>query len=207
MEKIKNIALIVLGVLVIWLFIDRYAISKCTATVAENKTTVETTNDSISKNINIAYVNIDSVLLTYEQSVKMNEDFMAKRQKSENEFTKKAKQFEKDYLAFQEKAQRGGFLSQASMEMQQRELLEQKERLDNLEAKLTEELMIEQQRLNEILYEAIVSYVERYNMSAGYDLILTNTGLGTIMHGNPNLNITNEIVEGLNAEYRAAQNK
>ena len=80
MEKIKNIALIVLGVLVIWLFIDRYAISKHT-TSAENKTAVETTKDSISTNINIAYVNIDSVLLTYEQSIKMNEDFMAKRQK------------------------------------------------------------------------------------------------------------------------------
>ena len=116
MEKIKNIALIVLGVLVIWLFIDRYAISKHT-TSAENKTAVETTKDSISTNINIAYVNIDSVLLTYEQSIKMNEDFMAKRQKSENEFTKKAKQFEKDYLP--RKAQRGGF-RHTSMEMQQR---------------------------------------------------------------------------------------
>jgi outer membrane protein len=200
MEKIKNVALIVLVIMVLWLFIDRYAIQNSAATndAADKKTEIAAPEGALK----IAYINIDSVLLSYDQSLAMNTDFTAKRQKSEDEFAKKAKVFEKEYLAFQEKAQRGGFLSQASMEVQQRSLMKQKEELEGLESRLTNELMTEQQRLNEILYKTIVDYVRRYNQTAGYDLILTNTGMGTIMQGHPGLNITPAVVDGLNAEYK-----
>ncbi len=198
MEKIKNVALIVLGIMVLWLFIDRYALP-CSSQAPDSKKAEIAAPGGALK---IAYINIDSVLLSYDQSLSMNTEFSAKRQKSEDEFAKKAKAFEKEYLAFQDKAQRGGFLSQASMEMQQRSLMEQKEELEGLESKLTNELMTEQQRLNEILYQTIVDYVRRYNQTAGYDLILTNTGMGTIIQGHPGLNITSAVVQGLNAEYK-----
>lgn len=203
MEKVKNIALVILSIAVIWLFVDRYATQCCTSNNQNHSQSINANAaEAIAGGIKIAYVNIDTVLLSYDQAITMNNDFNEKRKKSEDEFAKKAKVFEKEYLAFQEKAQRGGFLSQASMEAQQNALLRQKEELEQLEAKLTQELMAEQQRLNEILYKAIVSYVERYNLAAGYDLILTNTGLGTIMQGNESLNITAAIIEGLNSEYK-----
>lgn len=201
MEKIKNTAIIILCLISAWLLIDRYLVlteilpSEKTNGIAHDSTL------SISGPIKIAYVNVDSILLGYEQAIEMNATFSKKQQDSEAEFAKKARVFEKDYMAFQEKAQRAGFLSQSSMETQQRDLLQQQEALQKLEEKLTQDLMAEQQRLNEILYNTIVDYVHEYNADSKYDLILTNTGLGTIMYGNPLLDITRQILEGLNTAY------
>ena len=202
MDKIKNIALIVLGVMVLWLFADRYVInSSAQPTQTSSANASEKMLDSGS--LRIAYLNVDSILMGYNQAIKMNQDFGIKQKSSEEQFAKKAKSFEKQYMAFQEKVQRGGFLSQSSMELQQRDLMKQREELEALEGSLTQDLMGEQQRLNEILYQTIVDYVRRYNVEAQYDLIFTNTGMGTIMHGDPGLNITPMVIEGLNAEYVA----
>lgn len=200
MDKFKNILIAVLSVLIVWLYIDRYVLSSpMTATVPQNSSTDTLSLTQIPR---IAYVNIDTILLQYEQAVEFNSSFGAKRQKSEAEYAQKARALEKEFMEFQDKAQRGGFLSQTSMKAQQETLLQKKDELEKLEARLTNELMQEQQRLNEQLFNAIISFIHNYNKTAGYDLILTNTGSGTILYGSPAMNITAEIVEGLNREYK-----
>ncbi|HON17826.1 MAG TPA: OmpH family outer membrane protein [Salinivirgaceae bacterium] len=198
MEKIRNILPIVLLVLVLWLFIDRYGLQEKKDTLTKKAALT----DSTGQIPRIAYVNIDSVLLQYEQAIEFNSSFGEKRQKSEAEYAQKAKALEKEYMEFQDKVQRGGFLSQTSMKAQQESLLRKKEDLDKLESKLTNDLLAEQQKLNEQLYNTILNYIQTYNRTAGYDLILTNTGNGTILYGNPAYNITSEIVEGLNLQYK-----
>ena len=204
MEKVKNITIIVLCIITIWLLIDRYFIGNSSVSKS-NETQFFRFNDTLnmaSGVLQVAYLNIDSVLVEYEMAIKLNDDFTKKQRNSETEFAKKARAFEKDYVAFQEKAQRGGFLSQTSMELQQRDLLKQKESLEDLEELLTKDLISEQQRLNELLYKAIVEFVHSFNQDAKYDIIFTNTNPGAIMYGKPEYNITQFIIEGLNAEYR-----
>lgn len=205
MEKLKNIATIVLSILVLWLLADRYLISnrRDTPSPALPAQTATTAPAGNAAGLRLAYVNVDSVLLGYNEAVRMNDQFAAKQRKSEAEFNRQMKEFEKDYLAFQEKAQRNGFLSAATMEAQQQELVHKKENLDRLNERLTTELLDEQQRLNEVLLNTIVGYVDHYNQTAGYDMIFTNTGMGTILYGAPALNITRQIVDGLNAQPAA----
>ena len=55
--------------------------------------------------------------------------------------------------------------------------------------------------------DSINSFLKMYNQTKGYDLIISNAGLDNLLYANPAYNITNEIVEGLNARYNPSIKK
>ena len=60
--------------------------------------------------------------------------------------------------------------------------------------------------MNQVMY-AIKTYLEEYNKEHNFAAILTTTdATNVVMVGAPALDITQEIVEGLNAEYIKTRN-
>ena len=51
------------------------------------------------------------------------------------------------------------------------------------------------------LRDSINSFLKIYNQNKGYDLIISNTGFDNLLYANPAYNITQEIIDGLNARY------
>ena len=77
---------------------------------------------------------------------------------------------------------------------------------------LTQQKQMEMAEEESVMYnkvmDAITTYVENYNKDKQYSLILTTTAATTtVINGNGGLNITEEIVNGLNAEYIKNRNK
>ena len=62
--------------------------------------------------LKIAYIKADSVILNYKLAENLHDDFTKKQEAYTTEYASKRKSFEKDAAAFQEKLQRGGFLSE-----------------------------------------------------------------------------------------------
>ena len=85
--------------------------------------------------------------------------------------------------------------------------MKQQQDLQALQQKLTEELAAENQKNSLQLRDSINSFLKVYNQDKGYDLIISNTGFDNLLYANPAFNITNEIVEGLNARYTPSANK
>jgi outer membrane protein len=50
--------------------------------------------------------------------------------------------------------------------------------------------------------QSIISYIQEYNSNAKYDFILTKMG-GNMLYSNEGLDITKDVVKGLNAKYSA----
>ena len=196
----KNLLIeIVLAVLVIWLMIDKFSSPSGDAQSANEMK--DTLADAKPNTLNIAYINIDSLLLNYKLAQKLNADFANQQTQSQRELERKMKKFQENYQAFQEKVQTGGFLTQASAEAQQQELLAEQQQLESLNQKLTSELVAKEQQLNKELYDTISFFVNRYNRSGEYDLILSNTMIGTVMYGKARLNITGDVLRELNLQY------
>ena len=63
------------------------------------------------------------------------------------------------------------------------------------------QLAAEQQNMTSQLFEKISEYVVKYNTPERYKFILTRTIGGSMWYANESYNITNDIIEGLNAEY------
>ena len=140
----------------------------------------------------VAYINVDSLLLKYNFSIDLNEQILKKQENARANYTQKARSLQSEAEEFQYKLQNGAFAT--------RERAEQE-----LDSRLTQELMEQTQAMNEQLRDTVVHYLKQYNQGKGYQIIFSNTAGSPIFLADDAYNITNEIVEYLNKRYSGAK--
>ncbi len=153
----------------------------------------------------VVYINIDSLLSNYNFANDLNEKFLKKQEDSRTDFNFKAKQLEKEAVEFQRKLQNKGFLTRARAEAAQRKLLEKKQNLQQLDQKLSAELMAEQNANSKRLYDSVINYLKLYNAKHNYSLILSTTKGGNVLFAQQGLDITEDIIKGLNSRYKPSK--
>lgn len=156
-------------------------------------------NDSLR--VRIAYVNIDSLEANYEYLKSKQKELEARKESMSNELQRSQKRFQEDYLAVQRKAQ-AGTLTQAEYEAAEKRLRQMSQSLESREASLTEELLKEQDDFNRDLKKRLDDFLSEYNEDKDYDYILSYSNVvNNILLANESLDITNEVIEGMNKEY------
>ena len=158
-------------------------------------------------NMKIAYVEIDSLLTKYNFWNDLNEQMIKKEENIRTTLNEKGRKLEAEAKEFERKVQNNGFISRERAEQEQMRLVKQQNELQQLQQKLSEELAMENQKNSLQLRDSINSFLKMYNKNKGYDLIISNSGFDNLLYANPAFNITNEIVEGLNARYTPSSKK
>jgi outer membrane protein len=151
--------------------------------------------------ITIAYVNIDSILMEYKLSIDLNDAITKKQSSMKAKLEREAADFQRDAETFQDKVQKGIFLTQQRAEEAQQQLLMRQQELQNLEADYSNQLGQEQAAMNKKLFDKITDYITRYNTPEKYQFILGHSLGGSLLYANQYLDITKDIVKGLNEEY------
>lgn len=155
----------------------------------------------------VVYINSDVLNEKYEFVKDLTASAQARQQKLESTYQAKAQKLQQDYADLQQKASQG-LLSENQSAAAQEDLMKRKEELDAMETQL-QSLVDEIQKSNEEVRKTVVDYVKEYNKNGQYNYVLTYSDGpgGIIIMANDSLDITNEIVEGLNAQYRAKKGK
>ncbi|PKP10447.1 MAG: hypothetical protein CVU09_07305 [Bacteroidetes bacterium HGW-Bacteroidetes-4] len=160
-----------------------------------------TTDGASLGELKVAYVNIDSILMGYNLATELNNALTTKQSGMKSRLEKEARDFEKDAQVFQDKVQRGIFLTQQRAEEAQQQLLMRQQELQQLEYDYTNQLAAEQQKMNVRLFDSISNYIKAYNSPEKYQVILGHSLGGNMLYGSEQLNITNEVLKGLNSRY------
>lgn len=170
----------------------------------QNDAPVAGSNDSATT-MAIAYVNTDSLLMNYEYAKLKNDELMSKEESSRAEFNQKSRVFQQDVAEFQRKVQNNGFLSVDRAQKEQDRLAKVEQELQELNDKLSAELMQENARANQELRDTIVNFLNEYAKDK-YQLILSNSSLNNnVLYSAAGIDITNEVVASLNARYNSSK--
>ena len=192
--KNSTIVNIVLALAVAGLYIIYFAGNK------KGKSTQAELVKGANKPLTIAYVKMDSMLYTYELAKKLNAQFADEKETYRKQYTDKRIKFERDAASFQEKVQRGGFLTEDRARQEQERLVGLQEEIKKLDYDLTQKLSDMQAAINQQIVDSISSYLKSYNAQKKYDLILNSASM---LEGSPQYNITKEVTEGLNNRYKS----
>ncbi|HEY3388949.1 MAG TPA: OmpH family outer membrane protein [Prolixibacteraceae bacterium] len=192
--KNSTIVNIVLALAVAGLYIIYFTGNK------KDKSTQADMVKGAGKPLTIAYVKMDSMLFTYELAKKLNSDFAEKREAFKKEYTDKRIKFERDAAAFQEKVQRGGFLTEDRARQEQERLVGVQQEIQKLDYDLTQKLSEMQGQINQQIVDSISSFLKNYNEVKKYDIIINSASM---LEGSPQFNITKEVTQGLNERYKA----
>ena len=152
-------------------------------------------------NLRIAFVEIDSLLTKYNFCKDLNELMLQKEENIRTTLNEKAKKLENEMREFERKVQNNGFTSQERAQQEQQRILKQQQDLQELQQKLSDELDAENQKNNLELRDSIYSFIKQYNKDKNFDLIISNSGLDNLLYAKKVLNITDEVVSGLNSRY------
>lgn len=149
----------------------------------------------------IAYLNLDSVLTQYQFAIEASDKLMTKQEDARLKLNTKARTLQSEAADFQRKLENGAFMSRDRAEQKQQELLKKQNDLQELEAKLTNDIMLENQKLNMQLADTINNFLREFNADGRYQVIFANAGKDNILQAADGYDITAEVVEALNARY------
>lgn len=196
----KNISLvlnIVLAVAVIILYIMVFNQKQIATPTAQ----VSPTDSTRGALLPIAYINIDSLLLNYHFARESNESLMKKAEDSRLDLNVRGRQLQSEMNEFQRKLENNAFLSRERAESEQNRLLRKQQDLQQLDNKLSQDLMAAQQKMSEQLRDTINNFLKWYNQDKKYEFILSNTSNDNILLSGEEYDITEEVVRLLNLRY------
>lgn len=154
----------------------------------------------------IVYVRIDTLIMQYDMYSDLRTEFEAKAQSVQDELNKKGRKFESDVKAFENQYSKG-LLTRSSAEQQQQNLQKRQNDLQVLANQKQQELAEEEFVMNNRIMDAIKTFLEAYNAEHNFAAILTTSeATNIVIVGNPGLDITQDVVNGLNAEYIKTRN-
>lgn len=154
----------------------------------------------------IVYFQLDRVIKEYDMANDLTSVVESKMQNVQEQLATRQKKLQKDFDAFNEKWQKG-LMTQTTAQTQAEKLDKQKAELEKWAGTKQNEMLEEQQVTMNQIMDAIQTYVTAYNEEKGYAMILANQTSAPIMTANSGLDITDEIIAGLNEEYVKNKNK
>lgn len=154
--------------------------------------------------LKIAYVKADSVILNYKLAELLHDEFTKKQQTYAGEYATKRRSFEKDAASFQEKLQRGGFLSEDRAVQERNRLAGIEQEILKMDQDLSAKLGEMQNTNSQQVLDSLLNCLKLFNTSKQYDYILNAS---SILIGTEGDNITADILRLMNDKYLATSKK
>ena len=154
----------------------------------------------------IVYIDLDRILMEYDMANDLRSVVETKVQNIQAEVNRRGTKLEKDVKSFQEKMEKG-LMTRSVAEVQGQKLQQQELEFNNYAAQKQQEIQEEQVVMMNQLGDAIKTFLDKYNEEKQYAMILTNQGGAPVIAGDAALNITDDVLAGLNEEYIKTKNQ
>lgn len=168
---------------------------------ATTGTAESTTTASVKNNEPIVYVNSDSLLTKYEYFKDLKVKLDAKSKAAQTDLGAKQQAFQREVAQYQQ--------SQNTLPADQRAATEERlgrkqQELQAYQQNAGAALQDEQAKEQEKLYNKIADYLKIYAKDKGFKMVLTyQKGNSAILYADPSLDVTSEVIVGLNEGYKS----
>ena len=162
--------------------------------------------DATATGLKVAYVEVDSLMTQYDFAKDYSVTLQKKSNNARNTLTQKGNTLQAAVNNFQQKLNNNGFTSREQAASQQAAIERQQRDLQELQARLENELANETAKFNETLRDSLQSFLKDYNKEKQFSLILTKQG-DNILLADKKFDITQDVINGLNKRYKPAAKK
>jgi len=169
----------------------------------DSKTTGKVSNTGAKENTKVTsefvYVNSDSLLSKYDYFKEMNAKLETKSKKAEADLKDKGTAFQREVAAYQQGA---NTMSADERQKTEERLARKQQELQGFQQNAGAALQNEQATENEKLYNKVADYLKGYAKEKGYKMVLTYSKANpTILFADESLDVTAEVIKGLNEAY------
>ncbi len=152
----------------------------------------------------IAFVNMDTLLSKYDMYFDFRQQLQEKQRRLEAQLNTSTRTYERQVVDFQDKVQKGLVTRSQAQEIEM-QLMQKQQELIQLKDRLSMQLMEEEQVMNRRLQFTIQEFLKEYNKDGKFQYILGYSFGGPILYSNEKLDITSEVISGINLKYQASK--
>ena len=160
-----------------------------------------TAGEASASGMKIAYVEVDSLMTQYNFAKDYSVTLEKKSNNARNTLNQKGNALQAAAANFQQKLNNNGFQSREQAASQQAAIERQQRDLQELQARLENELASETAKFNEALRDSLQNFLKVYNKDKKFDLILAKSG-DNILIADKKLDVTQDVINGLNKRYK-----
>jgi outer membrane protein len=161
---------------------------------------------ALPKGIPLVFINADTVFAKYDFAKKAKAAGEARVGTYQKAYQAKVDAFQKEYSDYMEKAGAGAYTKEQGLAIEEG-LKKKKEDIMTMEQN-QDKVMGELDNSNVEVQKKIYEFLTRFNKEHGYYCVLayTKTG-GGVLGINDSLDVTGQVLSGLNSEYNATKGK
>jgi outer membrane protein len=151
--------------------------------------------------ITFAWINTDTIWEKYQFVTDVKADLAKYEKDLQDQYDATVAAFQKEYNDYLKK----GTSNQLSLDEQKKteeKLSLKQQSISELDAKLTQKLVDEKTAKNMEVHDTIVNFIARFNKDKKYTFVLENAYGGSLLWADRSLEITEEVLKGLNEEYK-----
>jgi outer membrane protein len=190
---VKNLSLILNGILIIavgFLYYDEFADSD------DNTNDASESRETSTENLAIAYINSDTLLTNYDYYGEVSRRLDEKRLKLQQEYSRRAEGLQKQIEDYQRTVNNLTINQARAVE---EDLGKKRQNLLQYQETISQELMREEATITQDLYEKVAAYLKEYGDKNNLQVVLTYSAGSGLLYANDALNITQQVINGLNA--------
>ncbi len=204
MNYFKNFTKFALVVTVITLSMAACNQQENSNNAKDNKNSAKVEPAKAGQHLEIRYIDEDSVLKNYN----LAKDFEEMTTRLQNEFDQAQKKYADQLGNFQnsvnQKMQNNQYASENAYKADVQKYQQMEQNAQNEMAKLQQNSANQMQQSQKQLNDSIHNFLNDYAKKNNYDMILFKSATGYI---NPSLEVTDEVIEGLNKRYTKVAKK
>lgn len=196
----KNLSIavnIILIIAVAYLYIDKFTGSDSESLTAE----ISNVNNT---DLSIVYINIDTLLRQYNYYDEVSTTLEERRGKLEIEYTRRAEALQGQIEDYQRTMTN---MTVAQAQAIEEDLSRKQQDLLQYRESIRQELLRDEAEITQKLYDRVSSFLKSYAEDKGLHFVLTYSAGSNLLYANNELEITNDVIEGLNDEYTDRDNE
>ncbi len=172
---------------------------------ADNTKKAPAKSAKVTENLpNYRYVDLDSVLSKYNLAKDYNEEMIRMQNNMESAAKHHETKIQNFAATMQNKMQNNGYLSEASYRQDEQKIASMQNDAQKSLASMQNNFQAAAVRGQQAVMDSITAFINDYNKNHHYEAIFQK---GSTLYINEALDITDEVVEGLNARYNKVNKK
>lgn len=150
--------------------------------------------------LQIAYINSDSVLKNYDYLKVNRVQLEEKTKKMDQDYRNRAMGLQNEIAAYQRNV---SSMTLGQVRATEEDLGKKQQNLQLFQQSLSQQLMDEEAKLNKELYDRITAFLKKYGSEKGLQIVLKFDPTSDVLFAGEALDISKDVIAGLNAAYQA----
>lgn len=146
----------------------------------------------------LVYVDVNKLMDGYKRTKEVKAEFQKKATRLNANVDSLVVNWQKELQLYEKER---SSMSKKELELKQELLANKQQQVNNYQQAIQKQLQEEDKKSTQTVINDINDYVQEYGKKQGYKIIFGASGSGTIMYADEVTDLTQDVLDGLNAEY------